>query len=178
VSATTFGPDRASIEVLVFREGLLSAAGHDLLLRAAAFEIAVERGVPSVTVRVDPASLRVVAALRDGRPLPGALSPHDAGEIEATIASTVLRVRRFPELRFASSDVSLEGDGHRIRGTLTLAGVTRDLVVQARRESDRLVAEVPLQQPDFGIRPYTAMLGALRVKPGVVVRASLPAAGP
>jgi hypothetical protein len=35
---------------------------------------------------------------------------------------------------------------------------------------------VALHQPDFGIRPYRAMLGALKVKAGVVVRASIPAA--
>jgi len=36
------------------------------------------------------------------------------------------------------------------------------------------VAEVPIHQPDFGIKPYSAMLGALKVKPDLVVRCSVP----
>ena len=41
--------------------------------------------------------------------------------------------------------------------------------------ADILVAEVSLHQPDFGIKPYSAMLGTLRVKPDVTVVVSLPA---
>jgi hypothetical protein len=36
------------------------------------------------------------------------------------------------------------------------------------------VAEVKIHQPDFGIKPYTAALGALKVKPDVLVRVSVP----
>jgi hypothetical protein len=36
------------------------------------------------------------------------------------------------------------------------------------------VAEIKLHQPDFGIKPFTAALGALKVKPDVVVRVSVP----
>lgn len=175
----TFGPDRASIEVLVFREGLLSAVGHDLVLRATSFEIAVEADRPAASARIDAASLRVASAMRDGRPLPaGALSASDVREIEATIAGTVLRVRRFPEIRFQSTAVSRRDDGLEVRGTLALAGRDREVALVARREGDRLVAEVRLHQPDFDIAPHRAMLGALRVKADVVVRAAVPAEGP
>ena len=174
----TFGPDRASIEVFVFREGLLSAVGHDLVLRATSFEIAVDRDRSAVSARIDAASLRVASAMRDGRPLPaGALSAHDVREIESTVATAVLRARRFPEIRFDSTAVSARGDRHELRGSLALAGRSRDVALAARREGDRLVAEVRLHQPDFGIAPYRAMLGALRVKADVVVRASVPADG-
>jgi hypothetical protein len=33
---------------------------------------------------------------------------------------------------------------------------------------------VTFLQPNCGIRPYRAMLGAIRVKPDVVIRASVP----
>jgi polyisoprenoid-binding protein YceI len=172
------GPERAVVEILVFREGLLAAAGHDLALRATAFELQLDLAAPSVAARFDAASLRVHVALRDGRPLPGALSPRDVREIEKTIATTVLQARRFPEIRFASTAVSAEGDGWTIDGTLALAGVERAVRVNARREGERLVASTVLHQPDFGIRPYTAMLGALRVKPdvGVTLTVTAPSA--
>lgn len=175
VPTKTYGPDAARCEILTFREGALSAIAHDLLLRVTAFELVVDPTVPSVTARFDPASLRVVAAMRDGRPLAGALRATDAREIEETIAATVLRARRFPDIRFASTGVSRRGGDYDVRGTLTLAGVTRPIEVPVRRDGERLVAEVPLHQPAFGVKPYSAMLGTLRVKADVLVRLSIPA---
>jgi polyisoprenoid-binding protein YceI len=174
MTAFTLGPDLATVEVLTFREGVLSAMAHDLLLRVTSFELAIDPDVPAVTARLDPASLRVVTAMRDGRPLPGALRPADVREIEATIAGTVLAARRFPEIRFVSTGVARKDDALEVRGELTLAGLTRPLALAVRHEGDRLVGAVRLHQPDFGIRPYRAMLGTLRVKPEVVVRVSLP----
>jgi polyisoprenoid-binding protein YceI len=173
----TYGPETARCEVVVLREGVLSAVGHDLLLRVGAFELAVD-GEARVSARLDAASLRVVTALRDGRELPGALSPADVREIEASIASSVLSARRFPEIRFESSSVARQGDGYAVSGALTLAGATRPISFTVRRGAGRLVAEVPVDQPAFGIRPFRAMLGALRVRREVRVRASIPADGP
>jgi polyisoprenoid-binding protein YceI len=113
--------------------------------------------------------------MRDGRALPGALRPREEREIEATIASTVLRAARFPDIRFTSTDVSRRDDGYDVHGTLTLAGVARPVTVAVRRDGERLVAAVPLHQPAFGIRPYSAMLGTLRVKADVLVRVAVPA---
>ncbi|WP_242355546.1 MULTISPECIES: YceI family protein [unclassified Anaeromyxobacter] len=178
LSRRSYGPDAARCEVLTFREGALSAFAHDLLLRVTAFELVVDPVVPSVAARLDPASLRVVGAMRDGRPLAGALRATDAREIEEAIAATVLRARRFPDIRFASTGVSRrDGGGYDVRGALTLVGVTRPIEVAVSRDGERLVAEVPLHQPAFGVRPYSAMLGTLRVKPDVLVRLSVPAEG-
>jgi polyisoprenoid-binding protein YceI len=171
----TFGFDEGRLEVLVFREGVLSAVGHDLLLRATDLEIGVEPAGTAVRARVAAASLRVAAAMRGGRVLEGALSPGDVRDIEATLRTSVLDAARFPEIRFTSSAVTRVGDGWKVEGTLTLRGTTRPIAFAVRREADRLAADLPLDQPAFGIRPYRAMLGALRVKPEVRVRASIPA---
>jgi hypothetical protein len=168
-----YGPANATCEVLVFREGLLSAVGHDLLLRVTSFEIAVE-GEHAVSGRFDAGSLRVVIAMREGHPLPDALRPRDRREIEETIAGTVLHVDRFPDIRFASSEVRRTPTGYGVRGSLTLAGHTRPLELVVRRDEGRLGTDVTLRQPDFGIKPYRAMLGALRVKEDVIVRVSIP----
>lgn len=170
----TYGPGAAHCEVLVFREGLLSAVGHDLLLRVERLELRVEPG-PKVEASLDPASLRVVTALRDGRALPGALSAGDVRKIEEAIAREVLEARRFPAIRFVSTAVTPRGAEVHVDGRLELHGVTRPLALVARREGERLLAEVRLRQPDFGIKPYAALLGAIKVKPEVVVRLSLPA---
>jgi polyisoprenoid-binding protein YceI len=170
-----FGPDAASCEVLTFRAGLLSPVAHDLVLRVTVFEISVVPESRAVGARFDPASLRVVTAMRDGRPLPRALSDSNKREIESTIESTVLRTHLFPEIHFASKAAVPREYGYDACGMLTLAGATRELAFAVRREAGRLAAECWLHQPDFGIRPYTAMLGALRVKADVLVRVSIPA---
>jgi polyisoprenoid-binding protein YceI len=89
----------------------------------------------------------------------------------------VLRASRFPDIRFASTAASRRVDGYDVEGTLTLTGVSRPVTVEVRRDGERLVAEVLVHQPAFGIRPYSAMLGALKVRADVLVRVSVPAEG-
>ena len=96
-------------------------------------------------------------------------------QVADNIASDVLEPRRHPEVRFESSRVVEEGAGFRVTGTLFQHGRRKELTVPVRREGALWVAEVALHQPDFGIKPFSAMLGALKVKPGVTVRLSVPA---
>ena len=112
-------------------------------------------------------------ALRDGRPLPDALGTNERAQIERTIAAEVLDAARFPEIRFASTAVAEAPGGFRASGTLALHGCERPIDVSVRLDGDVAVAEATVHQPDFGIRPYAAMLGALRVKPGVLVQLSV-----
>lgn len=156
--------DESTAECLVFtyKEGLLSPIAHDLRIRVSRFVI--EADADRVRARFDAASLRVECALRDGAEHP--LSERDRRQIEHHIADGVLKARRWPEIRFDSRAVTEEGAS----GTLTLCGVERPLGVPMRREDGRRVCEVRLHQPDFGIRPFRAMLGTLKVKPDVLVR--------
>ncbi|HZZ83207.1 MAG TPA: YceI family protein [Anaeromyxobacteraceae bacterium] len=171
----TFGPDRASCEILTFKEGLLSSVAHDLLLRITRFELTVAETPPSVRAWFESASLEVVAAMRGGRPAPGVLREPDLKEIQRTALSEVLQASRYPRVTFASTSVKARADGYEVQGELTLCGTARAISFVVRRSGAGLAAEVPLRQPDFGIRPYTAMLGALKVKPEVVIRLSVPA---
>ena len=68
--------------------------------------------------------------------------------------------------------VEERGDEASITGELGLHGVKRSLAITARRSGDRWVADVPLHQPDFAIKPFSAFLGSLRVKPDVRVHVS------
>jgi polyisoprenoid-binding protein YceI len=82
----------------------------------------------------------------------------------------VLRAREAPEVTFVSTEVAREKDGFRVRGDLTIAGRTRSIAFVTRADDGKEVAEISLHQPDFGITPYKAMLGTLRVQPDVRVR--------
>ena len=156
----------AECEVFTFKEGVLSAIAHDLRIRATRFEVETD-GASFVKATIDPASLRVVCARKGGVDDPRSLSDADKRTIEGNIVNDVLGR---DEIRFASTEVAEEGEGFRVRGDLTLAGKTKPIEFVTRREGARQVAEVTIHQPDFGIRPYRAMLGTLRVQADVRVR--------
>lgn len=161
------------VEVFSFKAGLLSRMGHDLRLVAdrATLEISPDRS--AVIAEVDLSSLRVVSAVVDGRDAPDALSAADRAQIDASLSREVLDVPHHPRARFVSRRVAPKGDGFQIDGELSLHGVTRPLSVDARREGAELVARFAIDQPAHGIKPFSAALGALKVKPEVrvVVRA-------
>jgi polyisoprenoid-binding protein YceI len=165
----------SSCTVFTFKEGVLSAIAHDLKLRVETLDVKVE-GESRVTATFDARSLRVVCAQKNGTDDPGALSAGDKHKIEETLAKDVLESRRFPEIRFISTAVEPDprGEGHLVRGDLTLHGVTREISFTARTLGGVRVAEVTLHQPDFGITPYRAMLGALKLRPDVRVRVEVP----
>jgi hypothetical protein len=167
-------PTSAECLVLTYKEGLLSAVAHDLSIRVTSFTVDVNEEPLAVHARFDAGSLRVVSAMYDGAPRPDALSDSDKQKIEHSIAADVLHVREHPTVTFVSSAIVPDGDGYRVTGELTLHGKARPITFVARPEADRLVAEVQLHQPDFGIKPYSAMLGTLKVKADVTVRCSFP----
>jgi hypothetical protein len=170
--------DSASAECLVFtyKEGLLSAIAHDLEIRAERFDLDIDDATLAVRARFDATSLKVVTAVHDGAPQPNALSDSDKQKIQGNINDDVLHSREHPEIRFQSTQVTKEGEGYRVVGDLTLHGKTKDISFLARPEGERMIAEVRLHQPDFGIKPYTAMLGTLKVRADLTVRVAVPRA--
>jgi polyisoprenoid-binding protein YceI len=170
---TTIGDTDGEVRVFTSKDGLLSAVAHDLELAVTRFSITWDEARTSVTATSDPASLKVLHAIVHGRPSPGTLSPKDLAKIESNVASDVLQSRS--EIRFVSSSVEPAGDGFTLRGTLTLNGRTNDLRAEVRRDGDRWVSEVAIDQPRWGIRPYSAMMGTLKIKPEIRVRVSVPA---
>ncbi|MFM7735404.1 MAG: YceI family protein [Alphaproteobacteria bacterium] len=169
--------DQGSAEclVLTFKEGLLSAVAHDLVLRVERFTVEIDPDRRAVVGIFDAASLRVVDAAREGQPVPGVLGAAQKAEIESNVARWVLEPAGHPEIRYASTAVAdAPGGGFAVDGVLRLHGVERPLSVEVRAEGAGHVARAVVHQPDFGIRPYSALLGTLRVRADVEVRLSLP----
>jgi polyisoprenoid-binding protein YceI len=172
-----FDASSAECLVLTFKEGLLSAVAHDLRVHVTRFEVDVDGSPLSVRGRFQASSLRVEGAVHDGTLQPGQLSDADKQKIEHNIVAEVLHAEAHPEVTFASTSVTPEGDGFRVASDLTLHGRSRPITIMARPDGDRIQAEVSIHQPDFGIKPYSAMLGAIKIRPDVVVRVTLPRAG-
>ena len=177
VGMSSYDASNAECLVFAFKEGLLSRAAHDLEIRVGRFEIDVDDASRAIVASFDPNSLRLVNAYPDGRAQPEALSEDEVQKIHDHIVGDILRPREFPELRFVSSAVEVTDDGFRVSGELTLHGETRELRADVHEQEERWVAEVPLDQTDFGIKPFRAALGTIRIKAGVLVRVSVPRGG-
>jgi YceI-like domain len=159
--------DAATAEclVLTFPEGLLAAVGHDLCLRVTRFTVAIGED-DGIVADFDATSLRAT----------GDVSAADARKIEGNAADDVLEARRFGTIAFRSTRVVRDGARARIEGALTLHGTTRPLAFDAVADAADWRAEVRLDQRDFGIKPFSALLGALRVRPDLLVRIRVPRA--
>jgi len=98
-----------------------------------------------------------------------ALGDEDVANIHVTIDDEVL-LRQ--DIRFASSRVQTKPDGGtlRVEGDLTIVGQTRPIVFDlAIGESGALTATAVVTQSAWGMKPYSALFGALKVKDDVEV---------
>jgi hypothetical protein len=167
--------DSAACFVFTSKEGLLSPVAHDLLLRVSCFELELDDS-GRISARFDAASLRTVCAMRAGQQAHGVLSPKDLADIDKAVAREVLEASRYPDIRFRADPVDRSGAVVQVRGTLTLKNRQRPVLLQVSRVGEAWHAQATLHQPDFGIKPYSALLGAIRIKPHVLVRMEVPAA--
>jgi hypothetical protein len=156
--------------VLTFKDGLLARLAHDLQIRATDWEIVVEGD--AVRGRFGLAGLRVDGAVEHGRGVLGKLSSSDRGKIEATMADDVLELRRFPVATFEGV---LDRAALRVVGKLTMHGRTVELApMSVREDGDAFAVEVALVPSRWGIAPYRALAGALKLQDRVVIQVGLP----
>ncbi len=165
-----FGPERGRIILRTYRDGLASQAGHDLTIEVTRWSgeltVADDLSPTGLTVRMDLTSLVV----RDGTGGLKPLTDRDRREIAVT-ARKVLGSDRQPEATFTASvfEPGSAGGGE-VVGTLTLAGAQRPLRLQvSKNEQDAYHGTASVQQSAFGVKPYTAFLGALKVRDAVDV---------
>lgn len=160
-----------TIHAFTYKEGLLSPVAHDLRLDLGRFQIDVDGDEVRGTFWPD--SLTVAGAMRDGRLDPTALKPKDTREIVGNIQQKILHTRQFPEVRFEG-----RRDGASCTGTLTLCGRSQPLSFAVGAGDGALRGRVTLVPSRFGIPPFKALLGAIKLKDAVDIVFDLPAGGP
>lgn len=168
------GPDNGTLLIRTARAGAASRMGHDLVLEATRWSatVVVDARTPdrsSVSATVDGSSLVVREA--HGGVLP--LTDGQRGEIVRTINDKVRRTGKYPSITFTSLAVTGDPKRAAVSGELTVAGVTRPatlaVVADELAQAVRLTGTMSIVQSEFGIKPYSAMLGALKVKDRVDV---------
>ncbi len=157
MSIYTLGPDDGTLSVRTGRTGTVAKAGHDLLLHVTAWSATLDLGdAPALTLDANAASLRV----REGTGGMKALDDDDLANIEQTIDDEVL-LRR--DIRFRSTAVERDGDALAVRGDLTLVSNTRPIAFDLTLAGGRVKGTAVVKQTEWGMKPYSALFGALKV---------------
>jgi YceI-like domain len=168
----TLGPGDGTLSVRTTRTGAAAKAGHDLLIEVTGWKATLEVGETTrIAFEADPTSLRV----REGTGGMQALGDDDRASIAQTIDDEILRREA---IEFRSTAVRAGEDGRLdVEGDLTLAGRTAAIAFEASLADDGSVtANAIVRQTDWGIKPYSALFGALKVADEVAVElvATLP----
>ncbi|HEX4106485.1 MAG TPA: YceI family protein [Solirubrobacteraceae bacterium] len=159
---------QGTLRVHTFREGVAQRVGHDLIIQVESWSgtvsVDADGTINAVSLQADSTSLQVKEGLHGVKPL----SDKDRADIRRNIDEKVLR--RQP-ISFASSAVKADdGDAVTLSGELTLVGTTRPADFPVRVGDDgRATATVPLTQSGFGIKPFRALMGALKVSDAVEI---------
>jgi hypothetical protein len=157
------GPDGARLAVRTARLGAASKAGHDLLIEVQSWEGTLDTDEPSVWLKADASSLHVL----EGTGGIQRLGEDDIANIEQTIDDEVLKKQ---EIEFRSTDVTIDGQNWTVTGDLTLVGITHPVTFDLTVEEDgKLSGRAVVKQTDWGMKPYTAFWGALKVADEVTV---------
>jgi polyisoprenoid-binding protein YceI len=171
----TIVPSESSFWVFVGKAGLFSAFAHDHEIGVKSFSgrvVVPEAGASggSLEIEVDAPSLAVL----DKKP-----SEEDKKKIFDSMHNEVLESAKHQKITFKSvsvSDVKQTGNDRYsfvINGDLTLRGVTKRIAVPVAAtitpQQLRAIGEYTLKQTDYGIKPYSAAGGTIKVKNEVVV---------
>jgi hypothetical protein len=165
---------------LQFASGRVSIAGNSNIHEYTASTTAVR------VTRLQVAQGITVANALDEIVKPGALEGFEVAIAAATLSSPkegldknmhkALKVAEHPEIVFRLLRLEARGPeagALRAAGMLKVAGVERevalDLTVVRTGATLTVHGALPLQMPDYGIKPPTAMLGMLKTDPKVTV---------
>jgi polyisoprenoid-binding protein YceI len=150
-----------TIRVFTFKEGMLSRVAHDLALRLDRFVVTLDGEI--LRVEFELASLVVEGPVESGVIRAERFDAATRAEIERAMHEHVLETRRHPTALFSGSAVPADS-GFDVSGQLALVGRSVPLSFAVRRERGSLRAELELVPSRWGIEPYRALFGAIRLR--------------
>jgi|SRR5579863_1498084 len=159
----TLGPASAELKVWTGKEGKAARAGHNLEIEVTDWSATLGLGSSpeetTVSLTANSRSLRVLAGTGGMQ----ALDDDSKANVDQTIDTEVLNGG---EISFTSTKVhGVDGaDDLHVHGDLTLLGKTAPVAFTLAVENDGTVSgEALIKQTDFGMKPYSALFGTLKV---------------
>ncbi len=166
------GPAAGRLLVRTGRSGLGRKAGHDLTLEVTRWAASVHVAEPdgsSVTAEIEASSLEVREGTGGVKPLTGS----DRAEIGRVVRGKILHTEAHPVIAFRSTGASGTPEAFTVEGELTIMGVTRPLTLRGQVSGDRLTGGATVVQSRWGIKPYSALFGQLRLADEVAIEFDL-----
>jgi polyisoprenoid-binding protein YceI len=159
------------LHILTGVDGRAAKMGHRLTLAMTSWQASVQwagNDAASAELTVDVDSISVLSGEGGLTPLTGA----EKGVCRSNALKS-LDAKKFPRIRFTASQVAKTADGYRLDGTVEIHGTSRpqrvDLTVADTGDTLELSARVPVKQTDFAVKPFSLMMGALKVADEVTI---------
>jgi polyisoprenoid-binding protein YceI len=176
VGSHRLGPENGTLLVRTKKGGAAAAAGHNLTIEVAAWsatlEIAEDPAASRIELSADSRSMTVL----EGTGGVMSLGDDDKANIKQTIDEEVLKGTA---IEFHSTQVQIgpAPDQVRVAGELELAGARAPVAFELSAPDGRLTGSAVVKQTDFGMKPYSALFGTLKVLDEVTIEvtAELPA---
>ena len=170
--------------IQVFKDGAAAALAHDHVVDVKDFAGSIVTDGDAATASVDVTAQTASftnddAKLRKKFGLDSEISEKDRKAVEENMKSKdQLDTAGFPTVKFVSTSVKKGADGKlTLAGKLTLHGVTKDVTMplDAKVTGDDVdgSASFRLKTSDYGIKPYSALLGAVKNKDEIVLHLHL-----
>jgi hypothetical protein len=161
-----FGPDTATLTVRTKKGGAAAKAGHDLEMEVQRWSATLELGEnPQASLTADSTSFTVVEGT-------GGVKPLDAEEKRAIPQTIEEEVLQGTPIEFHSSRVEVDRGGHTVdvEGELALFGQQHPVSFKLNVGfNGRMSGAARVTQSEWGMTPYTALFGTLKVADDVEV---------
>lgn len=168
----TLGPQHGTLTLHTGVEGKAAKMGHNVTIEVTDWsaEVGFDGDTPSAArLRAGLASFQVVKGEGGVKPV----SDKDKQSIRDNALST-LKAAQHPDVTFSSTIIRTTPGGYALDGDLSIAGTTRPATVEVAvtDAGDRWTVSggAPVVQSEYGVKPYSAMMGGLKVRDRVDVR--------
>jgi polyisoprenoid-binding protein YceI len=164
------GPNDGTLTVRTRKAGVGAKLAHDLVLEAKSWsgKVIFDADDPTASngeVTVQPSSLEVIDSSGGVK----ALSENDRKEIAKNINDKALQTKKYPDVTFRTTAVTGGGSSYTVEGELTITGKTKPTSLDVSIDGTQVVVRGRVVQTEFGVKPYSAMLGALKIDDAVEI---------
>ncbi len=163
-------PSSGKLFVYTFKEGVFSSVSHDLLLEVTDFKVHLtvpngEMAAAGISLEASSDSLKVICAMKKGKRQPGILKRKDKYDIKTFMENDVLHTSKYHKITFQSIEIQQEDTYYRVKGKLFLHGTIKIITFKLKSDDGkRFKGAVILSQTHFGIKPFNALMGTLKVR--------------
>lgn len=159
-----FGPNNGEMLVKVYREGMAKKVGHDLIIEVKNWEaeanIAEEPQNSTFRGSADVNSFTVRQGVGGVKPL----SDSDKADIKKNITQKILTN---PNITFTSNSVN--PSTNMVSGEMSIMGRSQPIDIKLTESGGEVKATMTVVQSKWGIKPFQAMMGALKVRDPIEV---------